>query len=220
MSYVSHFLWLHVTKDQDKELRFTINGWWQNLTQKEQNSVAVILIKTQHSVKSWVLQWLAEAALHAYTGLTHSLLWAPHEKKKHWTATSVHADEKHKQRNAKSRSISSVHAAGTLLPWSAVRLRQSGDQEANSLRLEESWSKQSPQLKSAKPSLLGWRLAHTWQQFGAIWSWLRPKVKRLMGYLKPHSYFSSDLTYVEALMLVAELLKTQSAQRATVNKQI
>lgn len=41
-----------------------------------------------------------------------------------------------------------------------------------------------------------------------------------MGYLKPHSYFSSDLTYVEALMLVAELLKTQSAQRATVNKQI
>lgn len=78
---VSHyFLWLHVTKDKYKELRFTINGWWQNFIQKEQNSVAVIKMKTQPSVKSWVLQWLAEAALHVRMGLSHSLLQAPHEK--------------------------------------------------------------------------------------------------------------------------------------------
>ena len=68
------------TKDKYKELRFTINGWWQNFIQKEQNSVAVIKMKTQPSVKSWVLQWLAEAALHVRMGLSHSLLQAPHEK--------------------------------------------------------------------------------------------------------------------------------------------
>lgn len=37
-------------------------------------------MKTQHSVKSWILQWLAEAALHVRMGLSHSLLQAPHEK--------------------------------------------------------------------------------------------------------------------------------------------
>lgn len=69
---------LHVTEDPHKELRFAVDWWQQNWIQEEQNLTAAIEAKSQHSVKSWALQCLAEAEPHVRAGLSHVRLQACH----------------------------------------------------------------------------------------------------------------------------------------------